>query len=387
MPPFSFSRDLLNLLFVPLMIMTAFQVKKNWHSLWDNNLTTADRYLLLRSVIFLLMPVVVALHELGHALATWAFGGSISEFHFAFLWGYVVPKGQFSLEQIVLIFLAGNVMQFLVGLVALILAFIVVSPPMVALCVYLAVCAIGEAIVLYPLMSLTGFYGDWTQIYSYLFNPATASLVQMVLAVHIACILALIWGLYGTQPKIWYASKTRPGWLAEHELVARRVLSEPNAANWLNLASSYWRAGVWREVGKCIEKARLAEPDSQDVQFFAGWFAQQKGNLPKAINYYNQIIVRQNVQPSFQAKALMAKAACQEQMNDPNKALASYQQAAQLAPEIADPHFFSALLLKKLNREPEAQGELKVCSQLSWQDQRLYDFYLEEMEKTLRKPL
>lgn len=384
MPPFSISRDLLNLLFVPLMIITAVQLKQNWHTLWDNNLTAADRNLILRIVIFLLMPVVVALHELGHALATWGFGGQITKVHFAFLWGYVVPQGQFSLDQIVLIFLAGNAMQFLVGLACLILAIFVLSPPVVAILVYLGVCSIGEAIVLYPLMSLTGFYGDWTQIYSYLFNPQTASLVETILAVHVACVLALLWGIYGTAPKIWYAAKTRPGWSAEHELLAARVLSEPNAANWLNLASSYWRAGVLREAQSCIEKARQAEPGSEDVLFFAGWFFQQKRDYRKAISYFDQILVRQNAQdksPTFLAKVWLSKGSCQEQLNDPKQAFVSYSQATKLVPEKADGHFFLFLVLRKLNRLEEANQELRVCSQLSWQDEILYDFYLEELEK------
>src|SRR5205823_7331813 len=93
--------DLLNLLFIPLMLITARELKQNWASLWDQQLTARDRYLLQRLVIFWLLPVVVMCHELGHVAAVNLFGGKVHEFHYAFVWGYVVPQGTFTPDQVV----------------------------------------------------------------------------------------------------------------------------------------------------------------------------------------------------------------------------------------------------------------------------------------------
>src|SRR5262245_21751021 len=99
MPPNMAPLDALNLLFLPLMVITAVQALKNWKTLWDDRLTGAYRQLLQRITIFILLPVVVLCHELGHVAAIKYFGGTVQEFHYAFLSGYVVPGQSYPPDQ------------------------------------------------------------------------------------------------------------------------------------------------------------------------------------------------------------------------------------------------------------------------------------------------
>src|SRR6516165_5035174 len=133
---FTSYQDLLMLLVVPLMVITAIDLKKNWRSVWDDSLTDKDRQILLRSAMFLLMPVAVFFHELGHAWAIVACGGQVEKFHYGILWGYVVPSGNFTDLQLLLISLAGNVVVVVLGLLALCLVPLASSPALTALLVY-----------------------------------------------------------------------------------------------------------------------------------------------------------------------------------------------------------------------------------------------------------
>jgi hypothetical protein len=128
----SLQLDLLNLIYLPLMVITIRDLITNWHSVWDNHLTARDRFILQKVVIFLIMPFVVYCHEMGHALSIEYFGGRVAEFHFGLFWGFVVPQGVFTPDQTVLTYLAGNAVQIAIGLIAGFSALFISSPPVPA---------------------------------------------------------------------------------------------------------------------------------------------------------------------------------------------------------------------------------------------------------------
>src|SRR5579885_438852 len=109
--------DLQLFLLIPLAILTIRDAKKNWRQLWDNDLSMQDRQLLQRINVILLLPLVVLLHECGHAVATLWAGARVQEFHFGGWWGYVVPVGNLTPEQDLIIFLAGNLVEVVIGLI------------------------------------------------------------------------------------------------------------------------------------------------------------------------------------------------------------------------------------------------------------------------------
>src|ERR1700722_9500247 len=159
-------QDYLALVMVLVSVITIVNMFKEWKLLWDDNLTDNDRSLLMRIAAFVVMPIIVLFHEGGHALATICFGGKVEEFHYGFFIGNVVSSGNFSDLQSLLITLAGNVVQVLCGLVALVVALVSTSPPVVALSVYVVFWAIGGTLVAYTILSRFGMYGDWMAIYS-----------------------------------------------------------------------------------------------------------------------------------------------------------------------------------------------------------------------------
>jgi hypothetical protein len=116
-----------------------------------------------------LVPISVALHELGHAAAIWGFGGEVTGFGFYVFAGYVSYAEPFTDGQHILVALAGPLVNVALAAIALALVF-GKRPPMRAayneLLFQFAVISGANALIVYPLLDFaTDLQGDWRQMY------------------------------------------------------------------------------------------------------------------------------------------------------------------------------------------------------------------------------
>ncbi|MBX9724603.1 MAG: hypothetical protein K2X81_24575, partial [Candidatus Obscuribacterales bacterium] len=88
----SLSSDWFNLMNIPLILFTLKDVIPKWSSIWDDNFSSEDRRLMLRIVIFLALPVVVLIHELGHLFAAFSVGAHVLDFHYGPVAGHVTVE-------------------------------------------------------------------------------------------------------------------------------------------------------------------------------------------------------------------------------------------------------------------------------------------------------
>lgn len=359
--------DALNLLFLPLMAITAGQCFKHWGSLWDAELTAADRQLLQQAVIFVLLPVVVLCHELGHVAAIKFFGGTVKEFHYAFQSGYVVPGQSFPPDQTIWLYFSGNLVQILIGLLAGLSAMLCSSPPIVAMLVYLSLWSIGGTVIIYALLSLTGFYGDWINIYSYGLSP----LVLAIGTFHLTMAALVFWCLYGELPKFWFISKVNHRWRDEVTQLKEQVSRHPSAENWLHLAWSCFGQGLLRTSQRFLSKARQLAPDSPAVRILEATTADQRGDLNYAIECYERLAELTGLPERQRMAILMELANCQLKQGNAIAALKTYNQAVVESPHLADPHYYRAILLGNAGQYVQAEAELKVSLQLQWLDKTL----------------
>lgn len=373
--------DWLNLLFLPLMALTAIDAKRNWATLWDQDLTTKDRMLLQRLVIFWLLPAVVFLHELGHVAAVKLFGGHVQEFHFAFIWGYVLPAETFPPVERVWTFLSGNLVQIIIGFLCLLGAVISKSPPVVATLVYLFLWCVAGTTVMYALMSVTGLYGDWLAIYT----APTPRLVAGIAICHALIVIFLAWCIYGTKPRLWYMSKTNPVWDRQHQYLLRKALTEPNSGNWVNLGWSYYIASMFRDVQRCIESARAIDAGDPSLLMLESSLAMRRGRLTEALGLLQQIVDNDGLPTRLRARALMAIADAQLQKSQTDTAFSTYERAIACDPGIADPHYYRAVLLNEVGRHGEATTELNACENLEWLDESLQSQLAEEFRRASTK--
>ena len=68
---------LLSLFYVLVGVRVVYQLARNFRQTFDGNFTQEDRMLVSQAAFFVLLPIAVALHELGHAVAIWLYGGQV----------------------------------------------------------------------------------------------------------------------------------------------------------------------------------------------------------------------------------------------------------------------------------------------------------------------
>lgn len=186
---------LISLFYVILGIRVVYQLITNWRQTWDLTFTAADRALVNQAAFFVLLPVGVALHELGHAIAIWSFGGTVVDWGFYGFAGYVsYYPWQFSADQRIIIAAAGTVVNILLAAAAVAFVFLRRPPARAAineLLIQFVFISLLNALILYPALDLvSGLNGDWKQMY---FGGVPA-LSATILVIHLGILGLLVWG-------------------------------------------------------------------------------------------------------------------------------------------------------------------------------------------------
>ena len=200
--------NLFSLFYIFRSLQLSATIWREWSSVVQEPLTRRKKSLAEQASFFIAVPIGVLLHELGHALAVWGFGGQVVEFGYRVFWGYVVPQGTFSQAQNWLIGLAGTLGSLVFGVVVWLLlqgnkrsALRFFGLRAFRFQVYFST-------VYYPLFTLFGFDGDWRTIYDF---RATPLLSGLLVPLHLGLVLLFYWG-------------DRTGWFERpsHETIAER---------------------------------------------------------------------------------------------------------------------------------------------------------------------
>lgn len=161
---------LFSLVYAVLGVRVVGQLVTQRRETFDRRFTPADRHLVDQAAFFVLVPVSVALHELGHAVAIWLLGGSVEGWGYYGFAGFVSfdPRG-FTAAERVLVAAAGTMVNIVLVAAALAVVFLR-RPPLRAafneLLLQFAFISTLNALVLYPLLDFaSGLNGDWRQMY------------------------------------------------------------------------------------------------------------------------------------------------------------------------------------------------------------------------------
>jgi hypothetical protein len=185
---------IISLFYAVIGVRVIYQLVTGGKAVWDRNFTGSDRALVGQAAFFIMVPISVALHELGHAVAIWSMGGEVVDFGYYGFAGYVsYYPGEFSAVQQTIVSAAGS----LVNLLLCVLAFAVVflwKPPLRAafneLLLQFAFLSGLNAFVVYPLLDVaSGMNGDWRQMY----DSGVPWLTGMIVAVQAGTLYAGYW--------------------------------------------------------------------------------------------------------------------------------------------------------------------------------------------------
>jgi len=185
---------LISLFYVILGIRVIYQLARNFRQTFDRNFTHDDRMLVDQAAFFVLLPIAVALHELGHAIAIWLYGGEVLDWGFYGFAGYVAfdPR-EFTDAQQILVAAAGTAVNLLLAAIAVALVFLKRPPFRAAineLLIQFTWISLLNALVVYPLLDIiSGLEGDWSQMY----GGGVPALSLVILIIHVTVLAALFW--------------------------------------------------------------------------------------------------------------------------------------------------------------------------------------------------
>jgi tetratricopeptide (TPR) repeat protein len=243
--------SLLSLVYIGIGVQTLVRVVRSWSSLWDDSITADDQRLAARAAFYLLIPPTVALHELGHAIAIWAYGLQVVDFRFLGYMGFVVPSASAGPLGDFWVALIGNLVTLLLGVLALGFGLFRPGHPVRnILAIELGRQQLFLVLAFYPAISIGANQGDFRWIYNFDQTPLASGIT--------AALHALIAG----GGYLWWLRrmKTRAMVLCSPAALhlpalERRLAADPgdrqaNAA----LVELYLRAGDLVRARRCLDR-------------------------------------------------------------------------------------------------------------------------------------
>ena len=181
--------DILSILYILRSVQLGTVIWREWSDFTSEPLTPRKKSLAEQASFFIAVPVGVLIHEFAHMLAVWATGGTVAEFKYRGFYGYVVPQGTFTAEQLWLIAVAGTMGSLLFGVGTWLLLRNASSSSIRYFGLRVVRFQVYFSLIYYPLFTLFGFDGDWRTIYDFGSTP----LLSAATAVTHAAILLLFW--------------------------------------------------------------------------------------------------------------------------------------------------------------------------------------------------
>ena len=224
-------------------------------------LTRHKKHLAEQASFFIAVPPGVFIHELGHALAVWLFGGRVIEFGYRIFWGYVVPQGTFNPAQEWFVAVAGTLgnLVFGAGLWLLLRRHHANSLRYFALRAFRF--QLHFALIYYPVFTLFLPIGDWATIYDFQATPVLSGATAVV---H-AALLAWFW--WADQAGVF----EMPGYDAAADQHTFTILQQEAAANphdvrlQLQVIDALRRGGATNKARRHLNNFLKENPDSAEA--------------------------------------------------------------------------------------------------------------------------
>lgn len=278
--------DSISLIAGLICIQTLWQLFQNWSKFWDSQVTIKDSELAQRIAIFVLIPIGVLLHEIGHSLATWQVGGTVSSFQWRFYWGYIIPLGDFSSVEYWWISFSGNLVSILLGLLPI--PFIpYIRKRIIGELLYSFACVeLIFSLVVYPITSFALGGGDWVKIYDFTIQPyASLTAISHVL------LLWGLWQLYHSQKAIsWRLARNSSTLNTWEKLKADVANRSHDLQPYLELAYFLLRNNEVYEAKKVANKIFQLAPHDNRVLVFQVAMDCTRRTYRKAVRLGKQLL-------------------------------------------------------------------------------------------------
>ena len=264
-------------------LLAVVSLVRSWRSFVDDDLTPADRQVGLQVAVFLVPPVAVLLHELGHVAAAWMVGARVTDFNYGLFEGSVGVAGRLTAAQDWFVSFAGNLVSMLVGLAMVVAGARAAGlrRPFRYVLLFGGLFVLLFAVAGYPLLSATANFGDWLVIYDFSETPTLSGLTAVV---HVLVLVGL-WRWWRTELRVRLFAITHGG---EAELARLRaaVRQTPQALEpRLALANHFATRGELNLAGTALDEgtAAVPRPDAARLHLARARLALHRGQWNTAL--------------------------------------------------------------------------------------------------------
>lgn len=348
--------DSISLIAGLICIQTLWQLFQNWSKFWDSQVTLKDCELAQRLAIFVLVPIGVLLHEIGHSLATWQVGGIVSSFQWRFYWGYIIPLGDFSSVEYWWIAFSGNLVSILLGLLPI--PFIpYIHKRIVGELLYSYACVeLIFSLVVYPVTSFALGRGDWIKIYDFTVQPY----VSLTAITHVLLLRGL-WQLYHSQKAIFWRLARNSSTLDTWEKLKANVANHSQDLQpYLELAYFLLRNNEVYEAKKIANKIFQIAPHDNRVRVFQVAIDCTRRAYRKAVKSGKQLLI---AELSSEDQLRLYRLLCFSlyNMRQLQEALAYANQGLTIDPQDYRLRCYRAIVYQMLGQHHEVKADLDIA--------------------------
>jgi tetratricopeptide (TPR) repeat protein len=348
--------DLISLIAALMCAKALWQLLQNWSEFWDDQVTWKDRELVAQLAVFVLIPIGVLLHEIGHSLATWQVGGIVSTFQWRFYWGYIIASGNFSSFEYWWIAFSGNLITILLGLLP-ILFVSRVRKRIIGELLYCYACIQSVyALLGYPLISLILRKGDWIKIYDFTVQPYAS----LTLVIHVG-LLCWLWWLYHSQKAIQWRLARNFNALNTWKKLKENITDQPNNLQLrLELAHFLFRHNETHEAKRIAQKIYRTAPNDERVQILRVVDACVSRDYRKAIQLGRKLL---NIELLPEDQLVLYRILCFSSYNIRQlpEAISYANQGLNLDPKNYKLRYHRAVVHRMLRQHQEARADLEVA--------------------------
>lgn len=356
--------DLLSLLYLFLGARAVWTLVQNWRAFTDDQLTGFDRRLASEIAFFVFIPIGVFLHELGHAAATYQVGGTIDwfggGFHYAFFYGYVIPKGRFTVLEDWWISLAGNLVSIVYGFLPLVFLRLTNKAWIQYTILSFARIQLGWSLVGYPLLTFAGFEGDWTTIY---FAIPILGVAVFVVQASLVVILLLI--DRSTAVKRWEVS-LYAGARAQIQRLDANIAARPGARDPLIERGNFFASQNQFDLAIADYRAALKiDPQNSRALYNIGQIRLMQKRYSDAEKNFRAALARVESDASLAARVHFSLGFCLYHRGGAKQALPEFDAAIARDATVPEFFFWRGTARRALGDEMNAQNDFARADALT----------------------
>jgi tetratricopeptide (TPR) repeat protein len=366
--------DVIAIVYALIAVSVVVKLWRNGRASFDSHFTAQDRRLLGAATFYLLVPIAVALHELGHALATWSVGGHVEDFHFMLYWGWVLPARDPAFEpwEMAYTAAAGNAVTLAMGFGAVLWT---ARRPHTAAWNFvrleLARILLWLTLAIYPAFSLLlGLAGQPAGDFAILqaaLNQEMAHAGDVAMAAYGFFAFA-VWRRWRGPWRARYVQLTSP----EHDRLRaaeERLARNPHDTRaMLQLGRARLAVGQPHETLQTLSSASALAPDDAEIRYFTGLAHLATGEAERASEHLRAAgLLLEGAEPpdaepsDLRFEVTLTLAGARLALGDPEGAVITAEACRALRPSDARGLLLHADALVAAGRQEEAKGKLEAA--------------------------